>query len=87
LRDHIDCEILLCPAAYHHLLSISLILQVNLLEEKKSKQTEKEAFALLDVVELAFRGSRPTWEPAFVNSIVAILQSHPVRFYIPSRDI
>jgi hypothetical protein len=57
-----------------------LILQVNLLKEKKSKQTEKEAFALLDVVELAFRGSRPTWDPAFIHSIVAILQSHPVRF-------
>jgi hypothetical protein len=84
-RHHNDCERFLCLFAYHHLLSVSLIvLQVNLLEEKKSKQTEKEAFALLDVVELAFRGSRPTWDPAFIQSIVAILQNHPVRSYFSS---
>jgi hypothetical protein len=84
LQILLPCLFCLPPSS----LSLSLIQQVNLLEEeKKSIQTEKEAFALLDVVELAFRGSRPTWDPAFIHSIVAILQSHPVRFHFPSPPV
>jgi hypothetical protein len=68
-HDHIDCEIL--SQAYHHSLSISLILQVNLLEEEE-QTNRKGGLVLLDVVELAFRGSRS------LGSSVRQTQSLPI---------